>query len=412
MRSKYRGFRRVFVLPWLVAAAVFVAMVGAFFEPLSRRLGVGWRVAIGRALLVVWLVSSVSACATTSYGLSQPCDIADENRGHPPCFGASERLRTSFDAELHSRPRPDPRLMAQTAGGGSGPSGYSLNGRPGNQWPGFHLGNSAHKAIAAYYGATHLGRVVYKNTATMGKIADENGGNRSVLHADEVLLCPDITDMLDRVVFQIKSSTEGQLQLGQARVTQELAILNQALPGAKPFIGGTGYSGELGIRFADDVSPWRLTWQTTSPGVVQYRFTKLNPKDASREAYREAYEKGQWVDLTAVEMEQYGEALANAVDMLVDNREFMAKVQSMADVPIGVVGISATSVLTAELSRLLTILVQKTTPAGRSAHVVLTFTRTKPPPATPTSKTPAPAPAMTRHQPPPPPQQFGPPPPP
>jgi hypothetical protein len=204
-------------------------------------------------------------------------------------------------------------------------------------------------------------------------------------------------------VFEIKASGPDNLVAGQTEVMRYLTAINRAVDPTDPFYLGRGFEGELGVKFADGFKTWELQWSTTAPGVIQYKWYKLGVKkedEAKAEAYgkaqaegrwvdltelkrlnavyQEAYTKRQWVELTDEDMQPYAEQLEQAVDMMVANRERIRATQNFVNVPMDIVGIVASSVLTAELSRLMTGL---TKPVPRI-----------PPASVPVTPSPAPAP--------------------
>ncbi|HYH96817.1 hypothetical protein, partial [Hyalangium sp.] len=187
--------------------------------------------------------------------------------------------------------------------------GYNVPGRnPSSQAPWeFFLGNAAHRLIAYMYGVNHPGNRVFYNTKRIIDIlAETEIGDTSRLLAGERNLRPDITDVTDMTakdVFEIKPWNAQGLQEGRQELRVYLAALNRAVAPGLLFTGGTNFHGQILIRFAQGQYIWRLEWQTTEPGVTQYRWTRSQQRFASERA---AYEAGQWVDLTVEEMRQYG----------------------------------------------------------------------------------------------------------
>lgn len=92
------------------------------------------------------------------------------------------------------------------------------------------------------------------------------------------------------------------------------------------------------FTFAQGRYIWRLEWQTTEPGVIQYRWTRSQQRFESERA---AYEAGQWVDLTVEEMQQYGGWLGEAVEGLVARREQLATFRGAIGMCIDVIGTTA-----------------------------------------------------------------------
>ncbi|HEX5751163.1 MAG TPA: hypothetical protein VFZ09_33375 [Archangium sp.] len=164
-------------------------------------------------------------------------------------------------------------------------------------------------------------------------------GDTSRLLPGEHILRPDIADASNRSLFEIKPWNAQGLQEGRQEAQTYLAALNRALRVGRPFTGGTGFSGEILIRFARGQYIWRLEWQTTEPGVVQYRWTRSQQRFESEAA---AYEAGQWVELTEQELRQYGAWVGQAVEDMLNRRERLATFSGAVGIVIEVVGNAAT----------------------------------------------------------------------
>lgn len=221
--------------------------------------------------------------------------------------------------------------------------GYSVPGRnPDSQTPWeFFLGNAAHRLIAYMYGVNHPTSRVFSNTKrVVDLIAETEIGDPSHLLDEERNLCPDITDISIRRVFEIKPWNERGLQEGRQRVQTYLVALNRAVLKGIAFTLGTDFHGEILIRFAQGQYIWRLAWQTTEPGVVQYRWTRSQQRF---ESAAQAADAGQWVTLTEAELRQYGGWVGQAVEGMVTRREQLAAVRGAVGVVIDVVGNGAVS---------------------------------------------------------------------
>ncbi|MDY7228941.1 hypothetical protein [Hyalangium rubrum] len=221
---------------------------------------------------------------------------------------------------------------------GQAVQGYKVPGRnPASQMPWeFFLGNAAHRLIAYIYGVNHpLNRAFY-NKETLFKILSEvELGDASRLLEHERNLRPDITDVTRWGVFEIKPWNDQGLQEGRTEVQTYLTALNRAVLSRRRFVGGTDFSGEILIRFAQGNYIWRLEWKTTEPGVAQYRWTRSQQRFASEAS---AYRAGQWVDLTEQELHQYGGWVGQAVERMVDRRERLASFSGAMGVAIDIVG--------------------------------------------------------------------------
>lgn len=196
-------------------------------------------------------------------------------------------------------------LLAMSDGpvaGGESPSstvqGYNVPGRkPGSQMPWeFFMGNASHRLIAYMYGVNHPRSRAYYNNKPLKAIIEESGlGDTSRLLPDEALIRPDIADVSQRRLFEIKPWNEQALREGREEARRYLAALNRTILDDKRFMGGTDFHGEVLIRFAGGQYIWRLEWKTSEPGVVQYRWTRSQkPFDSEAAAYKAA----QWVELT------------------------------------------------------------------------------------------------------------------
>lgn len=227
--------------------------------------------------------------------------------------------------------------------------GYNVPGRnPDSQAPWeFFLGNAAHRLIAYIYGANNPQNSVFYNNKTITDILITRGiGNPSRLLSHERNLRPDITDVTDRTepyVFEIKPWNGQGLLEGRRELQMHLAALNRAAAPGTHFIGGMGFQGQILIRFAQGQHIWRLEWQTTEPGIIQYRWTRSQQRFKSERA---AYEAGQWVDLTVEEMRQYGGWVGQAVEGMVTRREQLATARGAISIVITIIGETARGAFT------------------------------------------------------------------
>ncbi|MBK9265924.1 MAG: hypothetical protein IPM54_39805 [Polyangiaceae bacterium] len=214
--------------------------------------------------------------------------------------------------EAVARVRLDARHVGQTVSGGGGGTAqtfYTVKGRPGNQPWNLHMGNAAHNVIGAEYKARHpKPQEVRTNTVSIRTIVDAAGGTSALLGAGEALRRPDIADLANTVVFEIKSSSQGQLAEGIADVAKNIAAINRGMP-RKLFTHGTGFAGDVWVRFDLSMRWWRLDWRTTTPGVVQYNWKKLSDDEIDEPTIIKGLQEGRftWVDLTQADMQQYAE---------------------------------------------------------------------------------------------------------
>ncbi|QRN97949.1 hypothetical protein JRI60_02380 [Archangium violaceum] len=181
----------------------------------------------------------------------------------------------------------------------------------------------------------------YNKETLFGILAKAALGEPALLLPNERNLRPDITDITVWVVFEIKPSGEQGLQEGRQDVRTYLAALNRVVAPEMSFSGGTDFRGQILIRFAQGQYIWRLEWQTTEPGVVQYRWNRSQQRFESEAA---AYQAGQWVELTVQEMQQYGGWVGQAVEGMVTRREQLATFSGSVGLVIHVIGDVATAV--------------------------------------------------------------------
>jgi RHS repeat-associated protein len=264
---------------------------------------------------------------------------------------------------------------------------YIAPGRPGNQPFSFFLGMAAHRLIAYHYSYNHPGSRAYYNFDTIAAIlADSGAGDPALLQSAERGLKPDITDVTTREVFEIKPTNDESLRQGRRQAASYLAALNRAAPANAQFRLGTGNSGELGIRFAGGVAGWRLTWNTTEPGVIQYRWQRLNPRRQTEEGFREAYEQGLWIDISEAEAAQYGEQLYNAVEARMSHVQTIGRAQTITGIAVAIVGIIASAFIGGARSR--------TQPGAQPGTTIPPVPPVRPPIGVPPPMVPPPPPPM------------------
>ena len=273
-----------------------------------------------RHVVALLFVSVLAGCATTPGAQFRPW-----NAGGPRALAAMS---------------DNPGVVGEP----TGPSvkGYNVPGRnPDSEMPWkFFLGNAAHRLIAYIYGVNHPGNRIFYNKETIYDILENARlGDMSRLLPNERGLRPDITDATMLILFEIKPWNDQGLQEGRQQAQIYLRALNRTLLIGRPFTGGTDFSGEILIRFAQGQHIWRLDWRTTEPGVVQYRWTRSQQRFASEAA---AYEAGQWVDIPEQEFRQYGGWVGQAVEDMVSRRERLATFSGAVGLVIEVMGNAAT----------------------------------------------------------------------
>jgi hypothetical protein len=279
-----------------------------------------------------------------------------------------------------------------TVAGGESPSpivqGYNVPGRnPNSEMPWeLFLGNASHRVIAFMYKANHPDIRAYYNTKPIKAILEETGiGDTSRLLPNERKICPDITDITSRRLFEIKPWSEQGLLEGREMARIYLAALNRTILVGSRFTGGTDFHGEILIRFARGQYIWRLEWRTAEPGVVQYKWTRSQQRFESEVA---AYEAGQWGALTEQELRQYGGWVAQAIDGMVGRREQLAAISGTVGIVIDVVGEAATAVFAGAIfGRMGSGTGAQQPPTQRGGQVIRFPAR--PPPADPPTRVPA-----------------------
>ncbi len=249
------------------------------------------------------------------------------------------------------RPPPPPempvrrggRFVGETVSGGGGGdprSLYTVKGRPGNQPMNFHMGNAAHNAIGTHYQNSHGGKIMVRiNTVSITAIVRAIGGTEALLRPDEALRRPDITDLRANVVFEIKSSRPGQLEEGRADVAANIAGINRSLPPAL-FKHGTGFTGDVWVRFDLSMRWWRLDWRTVEPGVIQYNWSKLNNDEVDEATIRKGVAEGRfaWVDLTQGDLDKYAEECERWSEHYANGTQKLYMLQVAADFVVEVIG--------------------------------------------------------------------------
>jgi hypothetical protein len=294
-----------------------------------------WRSTL-RRWAVLFSVGLLAGCATSSgkphaSGTSRgPHAGSWTSRYRPTTNPSSQNLLAASDGAP-----VDGESSSQTV------QGYTVPGRnPDSQAPWeFFLGNAAHRLIAYMYGVNHPQNQVYYNSWTMaGILRRTDFGDASRLLEEEQGIRPDITDVSIRCILEVKPWNERGLQEGREEVRIYLTALNRALLKGRSFTPGIGFKGEILIRFARGQYIWRLEWQTTEPGITQYRWTRSQQRFESERA---AYDAGQWVDLTVEELRQYGGWVGQAVEDMVTRRERLATFSGAMGVVIDTVGESA-----------------------------------------------------------------------
>ena len=210
------------------------------------------------------------------------------------------------------------------------PEAYTPNGERGIAASQFHLGYAALRLIREYYAAAHPAHQVLER-GDLVEIVEEAGGNTYVVNDFDRQRLLDIADIEGRFVFKVVPPGQTHQAAAKKKIDWQLLLLNQAMLGVPKFKLGTGYEGEIGVRFAEGAMPWKLAWSTTEPGVVQYRWWVLGaeePKGA------DAYAEDRWHQPTYREMVRLGRALHEVVERLVQAREALGQTRAAAHMPM------------------------------------------------------------------------------
>ena len=216
--------------------------------------------------------------------------------------------------------------------------GYQVPGRKPDSllpWK-FFLGNASHRLLGYIYSSRHPAHRVFYNKYSIKFILKETGiGNWALLPEDELDIRPDITNATLRRAFEVKPSGERGLAEGLQEIETYLRALNRTVPPTEWFLGGTGFEGEILIRFALGQHIWRLEWCTNAPGVTQYQWTRSQEHLDSLAA---AHDAGKWVEISEQELKEYGGWVAQVVEEMVDRREKLATISGVIGVVIDTVG--------------------------------------------------------------------------
>lgn len=228
---------------------------------------------------------------------------------------------------------------------------YDLKRKPGRQPDNLHMGNSAHRLIGDRYKRLHPDDDVFANWTNMSTIVKQVVRREQLLKRDEALLRPDITNVNEKIMFEIKSRAPGRLAEGQVAVNKYLATLNQFLAPGKQFNPGTGYSGNFWVRFDLNMPWWRIEWDTTSPGVIQYKWKRLNSDELDEPTIVRGLESGKytWVDLTEGEIRPLAQECAKFAEAYSNGSEKLYKLQLVSSFVIESIGHAAVVYLNAGL---------------------------------------------------------------
>jgi hypothetical protein len=348
------------------------------------RRSMSWATRYGAVLVFVALLAG---CATTPGG-RLPLRNPEASRFRSPLTPApSPRTLAMMSDEPAIGGAP---TIPESGGEASGPAvqGYNVPGRnPDSRMPWeLFLGGASHRMIAYMYGVNHpTSRAYYNNKSIQFILENVKLGDTSLLLPNERKVCPDITDITRLMLFEIKPWHEQGLREGREEARAYLAALNRTILIGKRFTGGTGFHGEILVRFARGQYIWRLEWQTQEPGVVLYRWTRSQQRFESEAA---AYAAGQWKDLTVEELRQYGGWVEKAVEDMVSRREKLATFSGAVGLVIDLVGNVATVVIWGAIIGQMGSSTGAQQPPAQGGEQVIPFPA-RPPPAAPPAQVPA-----------------------
>jgi hypothetical protein len=214
------------------------------------------------------------------------------------------------------------------------PPSSKLPGRPPDsreRWGAF-LGKAAHLAIGLEYRVQHPLHRVFLNNDSLAKIVEEGKlGSRKRLSELVRRLCPDITDITARVLFEIKPDNEESRAEGREQAGRYLAALNEAVDPDKKLTGGTGFEGSLFLEFENGGALWQLSWRTPEPGVTLYRWSyrRKQPQVSWKERAAQKEE-----ELPREEIEQRGELAEQAIRAAYEGGERPKGFQGQVYLPV------------------------------------------------------------------------------
>jgi hypothetical protein len=157
----------------------------------------------------MFLVSMLVGCVTAPGGRASSAWSQEVLRARPPWASvpSSGVLLAMGDGTVAGGESPTPTIQ-----------GYNVPGRnPNSEMPWeLFLGNASHRMIAFMYKINHPDIRAYYNTKPIKAILEETGiGDTSRLLPDERKICPDITDITSRRLFEIKPWSEQGLLEGR-----------------------------------------------------------------------------------------------------------------------------------------------------------------------------------------------------
>lgn len=128
----------------------------------------------------------------------------------------------------------------------------------------FYIGEQAHRAIANYYIAAHMGQTVFTNHTPLSTIF---GRKRNLLDKNEQLLKPDIVNLTTRHLYEIKPRSSAGLAIAEANLY--LAAFQKA--NIPMQLGPMNDPGVIGVVPAPG---GHYAFQAVAPGAIVYDYRK------------------------------------------------------------------------------------------------------------------------------------------
>jgi hypothetical protein len=213
------------------------------------------------------------------------------------------------------------------------PEAFTSTGLEGTRAHEYHLGYAAARLIRQYYAALRPNALRIQSNRLFD-IVDEAGGNTNVVADINEDWPIEIADVEKRMVFEVVPRGETHQAYGKKKADFHIMFLNQTMFGQLPFKMGTGFSGEIGVRFGEKTPPWKLVFETVEPGVIAYRWLVLSVAKLTDEAHQEAYLRDQWHEPTPNESARLGRSLHLVVERLVQAREALGQAQARKEMPM------------------------------------------------------------------------------
>jgi hypothetical protein len=198
-------------------------------------------------------------------------------------------------------------------------------------WGAF-LGKAAHVVIGVDYLVQFPTHRVFLDPATLTRIVEKGKlGNPERLSEFVRRLRPDITDITDRVLFEIKPDNEESRREGREQAGRYLAALNEAVDPDKKFTGGIGFEGSLFVEFEGGGALWQLSWRTPEPSVTLYRWSYRRKKANASWKERAAQQEE---ELPREEIELHGEMAEQAIRAAYEGGERPKGFQGQVYLPV------------------------------------------------------------------------------